>query len=85
VKIFRHEFISIFRFSHCDTVHPADINILEQIDNQLTRYEEENGTVFLAREIMERLRKMMQSKTVVQKQRSSSRCYSPPRWKTTQG
>jgi len=50
VKIFRHEFITIFRFSHCDTVHPADISIIEPIDNHLARYEEENGTVFLARE-----------------------------------
>jgi len=83
VKIFRHEFITIFRFSHCDTVHPADISIIEPIDNHLARYEEENGTVFLAREIMDRLRKLTQSKVVTQKQRPSSiRYYASPRWRT---
>ena len=40
------------------TVHPADITILEPIDARLTRYEEESGTVFLARDLMERLQKM---------------------------
>lgn len=62
VKIFRHEFITMFRYSHCDTIHPADICILEPIDEELTRYEEDNGTVFLARDLMERLRKMTDSR-----------------------
>ncbi|KAF8970412.1 hypothetical protein BDZ97DRAFT_1754003 [Flammula alnicola] len=58
VKIFKHEFISIFRFSEYRTLHPSDICILEPIDEQLTRYEEENETVFLARDVMERMRKL---------------------------
>ncbi|PPQ72500.1 hypothetical protein CVT26_003590 [Gymnopilus dilepis] len=58
VKVFRHEFISIFRFSEYRTLHPSDICILEPIDHHLTRYEEENETVFLARNVMERMRKL---------------------------
>ena len=55
VKIFRHEFISIFRLSEARTLHPADIRILERIDARRTRYEEDSGTVFLARDVMARL------------------------------
>ncbi|KAF8906801.1 hypothetical protein CPB84DRAFT_1668622, partial [Gymnopilus junonius] len=58
VKVFRHEFISIFRFSEFRTLHPSDICILEPIDQHLTRYEEENETVFLARNVMERMRNL---------------------------
>ncbi|KIM42202.1 hypothetical protein M413DRAFT_53349, partial [Hebeloma cylindrosporum] len=58
VKVFRHEFITIFRFAEHRTLHPADIAILEPIDEQLTRYEEDNETVFLARDVMERMRKL---------------------------
>ncbi|KDR68335.1 hypothetical protein GALMADRAFT_78608 [Galerina marginata CBS 339.88] len=58
VKVFRHEFISIFRFSESCTLHPSDICILEPIDDRLTRYEEDNETVFLARNVMERMRKL---------------------------
>jgi len=57
VNIFRHEFIAIFRWSHQMTLHPNDIRILEHIDDQCIRYEEENGTVFMAKDVMERLRK----------------------------
>jgi len=58
VKIFRHEFISIFRFAENCSLHPADIRILEPIDDRLTRYEEDSETVFLARNVMERMRKL---------------------------
>jgi hypothetical protein len=58
IKRFRHEFITIFRFAENQTLHPADISILEPIDASLTRYEEENETVFLARDVMERMRKL---------------------------
>jgi len=58
VKIFRHEFITIFRLVEKTTLHPADIRILETIDDHSKRYEEENETVFLAKDLMERLRKM---------------------------
>ncbi|KAJ3808142.1 MAG: hypothetical protein NXY57DRAFT_960726 [Lentinula lateritia] len=58
VKIFRHEFITIFRLSTTTTLHPSDIQIMENIDEKLVYHEEENGTVFLARDVMERLRKL---------------------------
>ncbi|KAL6303304.1 hypothetical protein BKA93DRAFT_789101 [Sparassis latifolia] len=60
VNVFRHEFITQFRYSHSTTVHPADLHILEPIDDRCTLYEEEKGTVFLARDIMDRLQKLTQ-------------------------
>jgi hypothetical protein len=57
-KIFRHEFITIFRLTETKTLHPADISIIELINDYHIRYEEENETVFLARELMDRMRKM---------------------------
>jgi hypothetical protein len=56
VKFFKHEFITIFRYSHCDTVLSADIHILQPIEAGLTRYEEDTGTVFLAQDVMKKLR-----------------------------
>ncbi|KAJ3841747.1 hypothetical protein F5878DRAFT_531113 [Lentinula raphanica] len=58
VKIFRHEFITIFRLTSTTTLHPSDIKVIEFIDDQLVCYEEEKGTVFLAKNVMERLRKL---------------------------
>ncbi|KJA26762.1 hypothetical protein HYPSUDRAFT_132427 [Hypholoma sublateritium FD-334 SS-4] len=58
VKIFRHEFISIFRLAEARVLHPADIRILEPIDARRTRYEEDSGTVFLARDAMARMRSL---------------------------
>jgi hypothetical protein len=58
VNIFRHEFITIFRFAESATLHPADFQVVEPIDDALVRYEEENDTVFLAKGLMERLRKL---------------------------
>jgi hypothetical protein len=57
-KVFRHEFITIFRLSEIKTFHPADISIMETIDDYHVRYEEENETVFVARELLDRIRKM---------------------------
>ncbi|EPQ53691.1 hypothetical protein GLOTRDRAFT_45115 [Gloeophyllum trabeum ATCC 11539] len=56
VDIFRHEFISIFRYSHSTSLHPSDIHIIEPIAPEHVLYEEENGTAFLAKNVMERLR-----------------------------
>lgn len=58
VKVFRHEFITIFRYSHSATVHPADIHVLYPIDDRCTLYEEDKGTVFLARDVMAQLQKL---------------------------
>ncbi|RDX54782.1 hypothetical protein OH76DRAFT_1340453 [Lentinus brumalis] len=58
VHVFRHEFITQFRYSHHATVHPADMHILEPIEEHCTLYEEEKGTVFLARDVMTRMQKL---------------------------
>ncbi|KAJ7592640.1 hypothetical protein C8J56DRAFT_480322 [Mycena floridula] len=50
VKVFRHEFVTIFRLSETRTIHPCDIRILELIDDELKKYEEESETVFLSRD-----------------------------------
>ncbi|KAI0945041.1 hypothetical protein AcV7_001680 [Taiwanofungus camphoratus] len=55
VNVFRHEFITQFRYSHSASVHPADMHVLEPIDERCILYEEEKGTVFLARDVMARL------------------------------
>lgn len=58
VRIFRHEFINIFRLIETASVHPTDIRILETIDDQLQRYEEDSGTVFLAKQVIERMQRL---------------------------
>jgi hypothetical protein len=66
VKIFRHEFITIFRLSETTTLHPSDISIIELINDYHVRYEEENETVFLARELLDHLRKMTEKPRIQQ-------------------
>jgi hypothetical protein len=39
-------------------LHPTDISIIEYIDDFQAHHEEENGTVFLAKELMGRLSKI---------------------------
>ncbi|KXN80934.1 hypothetical protein AN958_06564 [Leucoagaricus sp. SymC.cos] len=57
VKIFRHEFINIFRFSEARTLHPADLlSKLESIDDSQIHYEEDKETVYLAKELVGRVR-----------------------------
>ncbi|KAF4580443.1 hypothetical protein EYR40_003159 [Pleurotus pulmonarius] len=58
VKVFRHEFITIFRLSHSMTLSSSDLRILEPIDDEVLKYEEEKETVFLAKELVEQLRRM---------------------------
>ena len=57
-QIYAHEFITIFRYSHPALLHPSDIRILEWLDEQSVLDEEDKGTVFLARDVMERLRRL---------------------------
>ncbi|KAH8825882.1 hypothetical protein DL96DRAFT_1610151 [Flagelloscypha sp. PMI_526] len=61
VHIFRHEFISIFRLDTILTdLDPTDgsLRILEPIASDFMRYEEENETVFLAKDLTLRLAKL---------------------------
>jgi hypothetical protein len=57
-QIYAHEFITIFRYSHPVVLHPSDIRILEWLDEQSVLDEADKGTVFLARDVMERLRRL---------------------------
>lgn len=58
VKVFRHEFITIFRYSHSTTVHPADMHVLYPLDDRCALYEEDKGTVFLAKDAMAHMQKL---------------------------
>lgn len=55
IDVFRHEFVTLFRYSHSAAVHPSDIRILERLPDAETLHEEENGTVFLAKDLVARL------------------------------
>ncbi|KAI0674549.1 hypothetical protein C8Q78DRAFT_1015470 [Trametes maxima] len=58
VAVFRHEFITLFRYSHRATLHPADVRILEPVADAGTLYEEDRGTVFLARDVVARMQRL---------------------------
>ena len=65
VKVFRHEFINIFRFTELRTLHPNDINMVEKIDDDCIRYEEDNETAFLSRAAMDLMRKLIDPRKTV--------------------
>ncbi|KAJ7056186.1 hypothetical protein C8F01DRAFT_1157029 [Mycena amicta] len=60
VKIFRHEFIHIFRFLEFRTIHPADIHIIERIPERAVALDEGDGgdSVSLARDVLARLSRL---------------------------
>lgn len=55
VRIFRHELITIFRYSYSTSIHPSDIQIIEFLDERTTLYEEDKETIFLSREAVARM------------------------------
>lgn len=59
VRIFRHELITIFRYSHSTSLHPSDIQIIELLDERTTLYEEDKETVFLSREAVSRMQRLV--------------------------
>ncbi|KIJ14538.1 hypothetical protein PAXINDRAFT_169682 [Paxillus involutus ATCC 200175] len=65
IPIFRHEFVSIFRYSHSARVHPAEVRLLEPLDDHAVRYEEDSGTVFLAKDLMSRLKRIMDTSAML--------------------
>ncbi|KAF8553822.1 hypothetical protein OG21DRAFT_1375924, partial [Imleria badia] len=56
IHVFRHEFVSIFRYSHSTRVHPHELRVFEPLDDHAVRYEPDNGTVFLAKDLMAHLK-----------------------------
>ncbi|KIJ63184.1 hypothetical protein HYDPIDRAFT_93223 [Hydnomerulius pinastri MD-312] len=65
IPIFRHEFVSIFRYSHSVHVHPTEVRVLEPLDTHAVRYEEDSGTVFLAKDLMSHLRRIMDASAML--------------------
>jgi hypothetical protein len=59
IHVFRHEFVSIFRYSHSASVHPRELRVLEPLDDHAVRYEPDNGTVFLAKDLMAQLKRIL--------------------------
>ncbi|KAG1741442.1 uncharacterized protein EDB91DRAFT_1052557 [Suillus paluster] len=65
ILVFRHEFVSIFQYSHDLRVSPEDIRILELLDEDRIRYEEDSGTVFLAKDLMAQLRRIIDASNMI--------------------
>lgn len=59
IDVFRHEFASIFRYSHSTRVHPLEVRVLESLADHAVRYEPDNGTVFLAKDVMTHLKRIL--------------------------
>lgn len=76
VDIFRHEFASIFRYSHSAHIHPQELRILESLADHAVRYEPDNGTVFLAKDLMAQLKRILDASTILHRtgRRSRQQC-----------
>ncbi|KAF7318362.1 hypothetical protein HMN09_00345000 [Mycena chlorophos] len=62
VKIFRHEFIHIFRFLEFRTLHPSDVHIIERIPPRAVALDEsDDDSVSLARDVLARMSRMNKS------------------------
>lgn len=70
VSIFRHEFVSMWRFSHRLQLYPSEIGTFVAIDAQSVRYEEDSGTIFLAKDLMWRLKGFMNAASQTKASRS---------------
>ncbi|KAI9568124.1 hypothetical protein HD554DRAFT_2022989 [Boletus coccyginus] len=79
LHVFRHEFASIFRYSHSACVHPLEVRLrlLEPLDdNAGIRYEPDSGTVFLAKDLMAHLKRILDATAMFNR---TSRHSMPPR------
>jgi hypothetical protein len=54
VPVFRHDFVSVFRFSH--VARAGDLRLLERLPQDAARHEPHSDTVFLSREAAVRMR-----------------------------
>jgi hypothetical protein len=63
IKIFKHELATIFRHVQTTTMHPSDVRVMQRIEDDSVRYEEDRGTAFLAKEIVEQMRKFSMAAT----------------------
>lgn len=58
LAVFRHELVSIFRHSHRVRIPARDVRVLEPLEPGWVHHEPESGTVFLAKDLALRLRRM---------------------------
>ncbi|KAF7323527.1 hypothetical protein MKEN_00572400 [Mycena kentingensis (nom. inval.)] len=60
VKIFRHEFIHIFRFLEARTLHPGELHVIETVPPRAVCVDgdEEDGEVALARDVLARMSRL---------------------------
>ena len=65
IDVFRHEFVSIFRYSHSTRVHPLELRVFESLAEHAVRYEPDNGTVFLAKDLMAQLKRILDASAVL--------------------
>lgn len=70
VSIFRHEFVSMWRYSHTVQIYPSEIGAFVALDTQSVRYEEDSGTIFLAKDLMWRLKGFMDATSKAKASRS---------------
>ncbi|KAG9311747.1 hypothetical protein JVU11DRAFT_7990 [Chiua virens] len=49
----------MFRYSHSARVHPLELRVLEPLDDHAVRYEPDNGSVFLAKDLMAHLKRIL--------------------------
>lgn len=54
IRVFRHEFLTIYRYSHSASVHPSDIHVLKRLDDLCPADEDTPETITLPREIVSR-------------------------------
>lgn len=77
LSIFRHEFISMWQYSHTAQLLPADFRVLLLLDANAVRYEEDSGIVFLAKHVMSHLKDIMDEST---RPKETQRYLAPGRW-----
>lgn len=70
ISIFRHEFVSMWRYSHTVQLYPSEIGAFVALDTQSIRYEEDSGTIFLAKDLMWRLKRFMDATSKTKASRS---------------
>ena len=58
MKAFGHKFITIFRYSHSTSVHPADMHAFYALYVRCALYEEDKDTVFLVKDAMAHMQKL---------------------------
>lgn len=70
VSIFRHEFVSMWRYSHTVQLYPSEIGAFLALNTHSVRYEEDSGTIFLAKDLMCHLKGFMDASTKSKASRS---------------